>query len=69
MKLCIVLINTVHRMLSKTCRKRRLKYIGAIGKHGFAVKTKYPREAINLTAYLGMKNTIQTILQSIVCEV
>ena len=33
--------------------KRRLKYNGAIGKHAFVVKIKYPMETINLTAYLG----------------
>ena len=34
-------------------RKKRLKYIGAIGKHGFAVKIKYSTEAINLIRFLG----------------
>ena len=33
-------------------RKRRLKYIGAIGKHGFVVKIKYSTEAINLIIFL-----------------
>ena len=39
--------------LSTMRRKRRLKYIVAIGKHGFAVKSRHPTEAMNLIAYLG----------------
>ena len=38
---------------SNMSRKRRLKYIGAIGKHGFAVKLEYSTEAINLIRSLG----------------
>ena len=39
--------------LSTMRRKKRLKYIVAIGKHGFAVKSRHPTEAINIIAYLG----------------
>ena len=57
-----VCLSTVHR-------KRRLKYIVAIGKHGFAVKSRHPTEAINLIAYLGCLLRMDSMVIHLLTEV